>query len=87
MTVTVKPGLASSAANPRELAMVPAYLQLKHILVPVWLMTYSYGRRAYQVVVNGVTGQMAGGRPWSWIKITLLVIVVLIIAGLIISNQ
>jgi Zn finger protein HypA/HybF involved in hydrogenase expression len=61
--------------------------RFKHILVPVWLMTYTYGAAAYQVVVNGVTGQMAGGRPWSWIKITLLVIVILIIAGFYLANQ
>ena len=61
--------------------------RFKHILVPVWLMTYIYGSTSYQVVVNGVTGQMAGGRPWSWIKITLLVIVILIIAGIYLANQ
>src|SRR6185295_2444397 len=27
----------------------------KHILTPVWLMTYVYGTNSYQVVVNGVT--------------------------------
>jgi hypothetical protein len=42
-------------------------------------MTYTYGARSYQVVVNGVTGSMAGERPWSWIKIALLVILVLTI--------
>jgi len=31
------------------------------------------------VVANGVTGNMAGDRPWSWIKITLLIIVALIV--------
>jgi hypothetical protein len=51
----------------------------KHILVPVWLLSYTYGSRVYQVAANGVTGNMAGQRPWSWIKITLLVIVVLIV--------
>lgn len=51
----------------------------KHILAPVWLMTYVYGTRSYQVVVNGVTGKMAGSRPWSWIKIALLIIVAIII--------
>ena len=30
---------------------------------------------------------MAGGRPWSWIKITLLVIAILIIAGIYLANQ
>jgi hypothetical protein len=53
--------------------------KFKHILVPVWLLTYNYGAKSYQVVVNGVTGRIAGGRPWSWVKITILVIVALII--------
>jgi DNA-directed RNA polymerase subunit RPC12/RpoP len=53
--------------------------RFKHILVPVWLLTYTYGSRVYQVAANGVTGTMAGDRPWSWIKITLLVIVVLMV--------
>lgn len=51
----------------------------KHILAPVWLMAYTYGPKSYQVVVNGVTGKMAGSRPWSWIKITLLVLLALTI--------
>lgn len=46
----------------------------KHVLVPVWLVTYTYGSRNFQVVVNGVTGAIAGERPYSWIKITLAVI-------------
>lgn len=53
--------------------------RFKHILVPVWLLTYSYGTNSYQVVINGVTGRVAGGRPWSWVKITLLVLVALVL--------
>jgi uncharacterized membrane protein len=45
----------------------------------VWLLSYVYGARSFQVVVNGVTGTISGSRPWSWIKITLLVIVALIV--------
>ena len=51
----------------------------KHILAPVWLLTYIYGAKSYQVVVNGVTGKIAGSRPWSWIKISLVVLVALIL--------
>lgn len=51
----------------------------KHILAPVWLMTYVYGAKSYQVVVNGVTGAIAGSRPYSWIKVTLLVLALLIV--------
>jgi hypothetical protein len=31
------------------------------------------------VAAIGVTGRMAGERPWSWIKILLLIIVALIV--------
>jgi DNA-directed RNA polymerase subunit RPC12/RpoP len=53
--------------------------KFKHILVPVWLLTYTYGAKVYQVATNGVTGKMAGDRPWSWIKIVLLIILVIIV--------
>jgi Zn finger protein HypA/HybF involved in hydrogenase expression len=61
--------------------------RFKHILVPVWLLTYTYGHKLYQVAANGVTGQMAGDRPWSWIKITLLIIVALIVLYLYQASQ
>ena len=51
----------------------------KHILVPVWLLSYVYRSRPFQVVVNGATGEVAGERPWSWIKIALLVLLALAI--------
>ncbi|HTL57781.1 MAG TPA: zinc ribbon domain-containing protein [Candidatus Limnocylindrales bacterium] len=49
----------------------------KHILVPLWLLTYNYGTRNFQVVINGYTGTIAGKYPKSWIKITLLVMTIL----------
>lgn len=52
--------------------------RFKHILVPVWLLTYTYSGKPYQVVINGVTGRLAGGRPWDWNKILLLVLLGLI---------
>jgi len=58
----------------------------KHILVPVWLATYTYGSKSFQVVVNGYTGKMAGEHPLSWVKITFAIlgaiIVLLIVVGL-----
>lgn len=44
----------------------------KHVLVPVWLITYTYGSQNYQVVANGYTGELAGERPYSMVKIALL---------------
>ena len=48
----------------------------KHILAPIWLLTYNYGPRNFQVVINGYTGAIAGKYPKSWIKITLAIIAV-----------
>lgn len=54
----------------------------KHILTPLWLLTYNYGKRNFQVVINGYTGAIAGKYPKSWIKITLAVLAVLAAVGL-----
>jgi hypothetical protein len=55
----------------------------KHILVPVWLLTYNYGPRTFQVVINGFTGAIAGKYPKSWVKILFAVLGGLIVAGVI----
>ncbi len=56
----------------------------KHILVPIWLLTYDYHRKSYQVVINGYTGVIAGKRPYSFWKITFLVLAILAAIGLIV---
>ena len=55
----------------RGLQIDPQYSDqtFKHILVPVWLLSYDYAGKAYQLVVNGYTGKMAGGYPKSGWKI------------------
>lgn len=53
----------------------------KHILVPIWLLTYDYGTRNYQVVLNGYTGTIAGKYPLSWVKIMLVVLAALAAIG------
>jgi DNA-directed RNA polymerase subunit RPC12/RpoP len=55
----------------------------KHVLVPVWLLSYVYGRKSYQVVANGCTGTLAGDRPYSWVKILFAVLAALLLVGLI----
>lgn len=52
----------------------------KHVLMPVWVVSYTYGSRVFQLLANGYTGAIAGQRPWSWIKITLAVIAALVVA-------
>jgi hypothetical protein len=57
----------------------------KHILVPVWLLTYTYGRRNFQVLVNGFTGDIAGRYPKSWVKILLAVLAGLAVLGILVA--
>ena len=55
----------------------------KHILVPVWLLTYDYFGKSYQVLVNGYTGRIAGKHPLSWVKITLAILGGLLAIGIV----
>jgi hypothetical protein len=55
----------------------------KHILVPIWLLTYNYGAQNFQVVINGYTGTIAGKYPKSWVKITLAVLAAMAAVGFI----
>ena len=52
----------------------------KHILAPVWLLTYTYSAKDFQVIINAVTGKIEGEYPKSWVKITLAVLAVIIVA-------
>jgi hypothetical protein len=49
------------------------------MLVPVWLLTYTYGARSFQCVLNGVTGAIRGEYPKSPWKIALIVLLLFIV--------
>ncbi|HSH37187.1 MAG TPA: zinc ribbon domain-containing protein, partial [Chthoniobacterales bacterium] len=55
----------------------------KHVLLPLWLLTYQYGAKTFRIVCNGFTGTVAGKYPKSWLKVTLLVIFILIVMAII----
>jgi hypothetical protein len=59
----------------------------KHVLVPVWVLGYTYGPRTFQVVVNGTTGSIAGDHPLSWIKITLAIVAAILLVLIVLSLQ
>lgn len=51
----------------------------KNALLPIWIAAYDYGGTPYRFLVNGVTGKCTGTAPYSWIKITLLLMTILTI--------
>lgn len=54
-------------------------IRFKHLLMPVWIGSYRFGGKPYQIVVNGQTGEVEGDRPWSKWKILLAVLLVLVV--------
>ena len=44
----------------------------RYILLPVYVAGYRYQDKAYQVMVNGQTGTIAGQRPVDWTKVGLV---------------
>ncbi len=53
----------------------------KHILLPVWLMAYRFKEKTYQVVINAQTGEIQGGRPYSFWKIFFCVVGIAALIG------
>ena len=51
-----------------------ADVRFKHVLLPVWVSSFRYRERVYRLVVNAHTGEVAGDRPWSAVKIALFVL-------------
>jgi hypothetical protein len=55
----------------------------KHVLLPIWSLTYRFGARNYAVLIHGQSGKVVGEAPLSWLKIlgfSLLVLALLALA-------
>ncbi len=55
-------------------------LSFKHILLPIWVSAYRYNQKVFQFMVNARTGEVQGQRPYSWVKISLAVVMAIIFA-------
>jgi ribosomal protein S27E len=51
----------------------------QHLLLPVWIGAYKFQGKVFQVMVNARTGEVQGERPYSAMKITLLVFAIVIV--------
>lgn len=71
----------------RDLRVQTTYASqtFKHILVPVWLIAYTYGAQNYQIVINGYTGTIAGKHPLSWVKITFAILAAIILVLIVLA--
>lgn len=66
-----------------------AQVRFKHLLLPMWISSFRYKEKVYRFIVNARTGEVAGERPWSVIKIvfTVLVVIGVIVAIVLLSQR
>lgn len=53
----------------------------KLLLLPLWIASYVFGGKTYQVLVTANTGEVVGDRPYSKVKIALAVVAGLVVAA------
>lgn len=70
-----------------SMAIRHADVTFKHTLLPLYISSFRYAEKVYRFIVNARTGEVAGERPWSWIKIALAIfagivlIVIIVLVG------
>lgn len=81
----VRADIGGSEQSIDELSIKLSDRTFKHILLPIYSSAYRYKGKVFQVFVNGRTGEVQGERPYSWIKIgALILLIISIIIGLLI---
>ncbi|RUM76697.1 MAG: primosomal protein N' (replication factor Y) - superfamily II helicase [Sulfurovum sp.] len=49
----------------------------KNVLLPVWTASFTWKNKTYSYAINAQTGKIVGDRPYSYVKIVLLVLTIL----------
>jgi Zn finger protein HypA/HybF involved in hydrogenase expression len=49
----------------------------RYVLLPVYLVTYTFAEKTYHAMVNGQTAAVAGQKPVSWLRVWLAIALVL----------
>ncbi len=62
------------------------------LLLPVWILAYRYKDNVHRVLINGQTGKIAGSAPFSYGKLSIVLIVIAVViavffALLVLANQ
>jgi hypothetical protein len=62
-----------------------AEVMFKLVLLPLWIASYLYAGKTFQVLVNANTGEVLGDRPYSKLKIALTVVAGLLVVAAIVA--
>lgn len=86
----VRADIGGNEQRIHRLATYYSGITFKHLLLPVYAAAYQFNRRVFQIVINGRTGEIQGDRPYSFWKITLFVIgmlLILLVVVLVVSSN
>jgi ssDNA-binding Zn-finger/Zn-ribbon topoisomerase 1 len=50
-------------------------------LLPVWISSFKYKNKDYTIAINGLSGEIVGQRPYSYVKIFTLIFIIFVIIG------
>ena len=65
-----------------------ADIRFKHLLLPLWISSFRYKEKAYRFIINARSGEVAGERPYSTVKIVLAVLLVIgVLAVIVLLTQ
>ncbi|MBS1651557.1 MAG: hypothetical protein JSU07_06055 [Bacteroidetes bacterium] len=83
ITQTVKSDIGGDLQQVHSLNTEYNHITFKHILLPLYISAYKFNNKVYRFTINARTGEVQGERPYSALKIALLVLGI-IAAGLLI---
>jgi predicted RNA-binding Zn-ribbon protein involved in translation (DUF1610 family) len=66
---TVKRDIGGDHQDIRRMDVRYDSVAFTYLLLPIWLLTVVFQEKPFQVLINGVTGEVHGQRPWSPAKI------------------
>ena len=58
-------------------------VMFKLVLLPIWIATYMYAGKQWQVMVNANTGEVHGQRPYSPVKIAVAVVAAVLVLAVV----
>jgi DNA-directed RNA polymerase subunit RPC12/RpoP len=82
---TVRADIGGDRQRIHQLRSSWNYLGFKHLLLPIWLLSVIYSGKPFQVAINGLTGEVAGDRPWSKVKLAIAITIAVLIVILAIA--
>jgi len=51
------------------------------VMLPIWMSSFKYKNKSYFITINGVNGEIAGERPYSYVKIFFLIFIILLVVS------